>query len=63
MQANLSIRCGQCGKYLSDVQVDTADIPEELQAKVNKVILGHRKHCRYYAGQADDVLIISRCEG
>ena len=63
MQANLIIRCGQCEKYLGDVSVDTADMPEQLQAKVNKVILGHRKHCRYYAGQADDVLIISRCEG
>ena len=48
MQANLSIRCGQCGKHLSDVQVDTADMPEELQAKVNKVILAHRGECRYY---------------
>jgi len=48
MQAKLSVRCGQCEKHLGDAAVDTADMPEQLQAKVNKIILAHRKDCRYY---------------
>ena len=50
MQAELNIKCGQCGKHLGDVSVDTADMPEQLQEKVNKVILAHREDCRYYGG-------------
>lgn len=49
MQAELSVKCGQCGKGLGVVKVDTADMPEELQAKVNAVILAHRQDCRYYS--------------
>lgn len=49
MQARLKIYCEQDGKFIGDVVVDTADMPEELQRKVNKVILAHRKDCRYYA--------------
>lgn len=49
MQAKLSVKCGQCEKHLGDVQADTADMPEQLQEKVNQVILAHRKDCRYYA--------------
>ena len=48
MQARLIIYCEECRKCLDRVQVDTADMPEELQAKVNKVILAHRKDCKYY---------------
>lgn len=43
MQANLIVKCGQCGESLGIVKVDTADMPERLQEKVNKVILAHRK--------------------
>jgi hypothetical protein len=48
MQALLRVSCEGCGKYLADVKVDTADMPEELQLKVNHVILLHRKFCHYY---------------
>jgi len=48
MQAELNVKCGQCGKQLGVVKVDTADMPEELQAKVNAVILRHRDNCQYY---------------
>ena len=51
MQAKLSIRCGTCDVYLGDVRVDTADMPEELQEKVNKVILAHRQDCKYYRAE------------
>ena len=47
MQAELNVKCGQCGQHLGVVAVDTADMPEELQAKINKVILAHRGDCRY----------------
>jgi hypothetical protein len=45
MQAKLIVKCGQCEKKLGEVSVDTADMPAELQAKVNHVILEHRKDC------------------
>ena len=46
MQAELSIKCA-CGKKLGKVKIDTANMPDELQARVNKVILEHRKDCKY----------------
>jgi hypothetical protein len=49
MQAQLKVYCKQDGEYIGMVNVDTADMPEQLQLKVNKVILAHRKDCRYYA--------------
>ena len=48
MKAELVIKCDQCGQRIGAVKVDTADMPEELQARVNAVILAHRKDCRYY---------------
>jgi len=48
MQAKLIVKCGQCEKHVGDIQVDTADMPEQLQAKVNAVILRHRDSCQYY---------------
>jgi len=48
MQAKLIVKCGQCEKHLGEVSVDTADMPETLQEKVNKVILAHRADCTYY---------------
>lgn len=48
MQAELTVYCGGCGKYLGSVNMDTADMPEQLQEKVNKVILAHRQDCQYY---------------
>lgn len=48
MQAKLKVYCEQDGKHLGDVAVDTADMPEQLQEKVNKVILKHRQDCKYY---------------
>jgi hypothetical protein len=52
MQAVLKIYCEQDGKYIGQVKVDTADMPEQLQEKVNKLILGHRKDCPYYSYRA-----------
>ena len=51
MQAQLKIYCGQDGMFLGEVKVDTADMPDQLQEKINKVILAHRKDCKYYSGQ------------
>ena len=48
MQAELNVKCGQCGQLLGVVPADTADMPEQLQAKINEIILGHRLVCRYY---------------
>ena len=48
MQAKLTVTCGQCGKHLGAVSVDTALMPDELQERVNKVILAHRQDCQYY---------------
>ena len=50
MQANVRVYCEQCGKHLGEVKVDTADMPEELQEKINKIILAHREDCKYYRG-------------
>jgi len=54
MQAKLIVKCGQCEKHLGEIPVDTADMPETLQEKVNKVILAHRQECRYYARQRQE---------
>ena len=48
MQARLKIQCNSCGRNLGEIVVDTADMPEELQARINRAILGHRQNCRYY---------------
>lgn len=49
MQANLKVFCEQDGQFLGNVKVDTADMPDELQKKINKVILAHRDNCQYYS--------------
>ena len=49
MQAILKVYCGADHEYIGEVKVDTADMPDELQAKINKVILAHRKECEYYS--------------
>ena len=49
MQAVLKVYCDQCEQYIGDLKIDTADMPEGLQWKLNKVILAHRWHCRYYS--------------
>ena len=54
MQAELKIYCEQDGKYLGAVKVDTADMPDKLQEKINAVILAHRKDCRYYDNKEKD---------
>jgi len=49
MQARLAIYCEGCGKFLGKVGIDTADMPERLQEKINGVVLEHRKDCKYYS--------------
>ncbi len=51
MQAKLSVKCGQCDKLLGEIPVDTADMPDNLQERINWVILEHRKDCRYYGAR------------
>lgn len=53
MQATLIIKCGQCEKSLRAVKVDTADMPDQLQEKINQVILAHRPECRYYSQKGE----------
>jgi hypothetical protein len=48
MQAQLDIKCRQCLKKITVIFVDTADMPDELQQKVNSAILAHRQYCGYY---------------
>ena len=48
MKANLLVRCNACEASLGNVLVDTADLPEDVQQRVNTVILAHREDCRYY---------------
>ncbi|MBA7584496.1 hypothetical protein ES708_26451 [subsurface metagenome] len=54
MQARLIIECNQCDKHLGEIPVDTADMPETLQERINKVILAHRPDCPYYARQCQE---------
>jgi len=48
MQATLRIICAQCKRHLGVVHIDTADMPRDMQDKVNKVVLKHRPECPYY---------------
>ncbi len=49
MKGYLTIRCYGCGKILlSGLLMDTADMSEQLQEKINKALLSHRKACRFY---------------
>jgi len=50
MKAELVVFCDGCEKRIGAVKVDTADMPEDLQAKVNKVILAHQDACAAYGG-------------
>jgi hypothetical protein len=47
MQATLQVKCGQCERKIGEVKMDTADMPNDLQKKINKVILGHRSDCKF----------------
>lgn len=51
MKAVVHVYCDQDLKYLGEVTVDTADMPDDLQRKVNRVILLHRPDCRYYSAR------------
>ncbi|MDD5513413.1 MAG: hypothetical protein PHD09_06570 [Candidatus Omnitrophica bacterium] len=48
MKAQLKIKCLGCLKDVGAIKMDTADMPEDLQQRVNHVILNHRKDCKYY---------------
>ena len=48
MQAELTVKCQGCHKVIGKVLMDTADMPSELQSKINKIILAHRENCPYY---------------
>lgn len=50
MQYRLLVECAGCDKRLGWLECDTADMPVELQAKVNKIVLSHRPDCAYYGG-------------
>ncbi len=53
MKAELVVKCDGCGKQIGSIKMDTADMPEELQARVNAVVLMHRKDCTYYGGKPE----------
>ena len=56
MQATIRINCEGCGRYLNQLKIDTADMPDDLQKRINEVILKHRKECPFYgAGIRTDV--------
>ena len=52
MQAQLTVKCNGCNKKLGKVLMDTANLPSELQHKINAVILKHRADCSYYGEKA-----------
>lgn len=49
MKAIVEVRCYMCGKKLGKATADTADLPEQIQDKLNALILAHRKDCKYYS--------------
>lgn len=56
MKAAIIIYCEACDKRLNplkDTIIDTADMPEDLQQKINSHILNHRPYCRYYRTRPD----------
>ncbi|MBN1190426.1 MAG: hypothetical protein JXA46_11785 [Dehalococcoidales bacterium] len=48
MKAQLKIKCLGCMKDIGAIRMDTADMPNDLQNRVNAVILKHRCDCKYY---------------
>lgn len=57
MQAELKVNCGACGRYLGMVQIDTATMPNELQERINRVILAHRQACPSYGSGSGRALV------
>ena len=51
MQANVIIECDGCGKHIGIVHINTADVPDVLQYRINKPILAHRQQCPAYKEQ------------
>ena len=60
MKAVLKINCDACGRYLGETTVDTATMADELQQRINLIILRHRSECKYYGGGASDLAAIYR---
>jgi hypothetical protein len=48
MQFSMNVRCLGCNRQVGRVLADTANRPDELQAKINKLVLAHRPDCPYY---------------
>ncbi len=53
MQATIEIKCYQCLKWLGSLDIDTANMPDELQEKINRIILSHRQDCFYYKNRKE----------
>ena len=51
MQAIIIIRCEQCERRLGQIRIDTADMADQVQNKINKIILAHRRDCQYYGAK------------
>ena len=47
--AEIKITCHACHVFLGKLIVDTADMPNDLQDKIGKIILSHREWCKYYS--------------
>ena len=54
MRAILKAYCDQDQKFIGETTIDTADLPEAVQNRINKLIWNHRKDCPYYAQRNDD---------
>jgi hypothetical protein len=50
MLAKLKIDCYECKRHLGGLIIDTAFMPDELQKRINHIILNHRDNCKYYGG-------------
>jgi len=57
MQAELTVRCGQCLESLGMVNMDTADLPEDLQYRLHVVIWRHRKDCPCYRENRQIIIV------
>jgi hypothetical protein len=53
MRANLTVTCRQCDSKIGDVVMLTNDFPDQLQEKINKIMLAHRQDCLYYRTRED----------
>jgi len=56
MQYKLMVFCRGCDSFVGVVEADTADMPLELQERINAKVLAHRPKCRAYSHESTAVV-------